>query len=733
MIIFKNSLKNFLKELLNLFSFLIHLKLFFIIDLSFSLFVNVLCDISPKLEIAIRFVTYGEDKNQNRTIDSIVQRYNLTLKEKLFNDFYIFEANTRDDIRKHKRETSSGNNKANYDQLNNESMIDFYEIQKPLVRQRRYEYEEHKKNMRRKAKKSEKHKNSDYLSFYRGYDTQDYVDLDNELLIYKPLAEYGKQQREKYKYIFDELAESFLEAADYEDYGFYKFSRGLCSNGSYSFNDPMWTHQWYLNDGCTQGFHLNITAAWRMGYTGKGVVVTIIDDGLESDHEELASNYDSNASVDLNDNDADPRPRYESRNENKHGTRCAGEVAANGNNRLCGVGVAFNARIGGIRLLDGKITDRLEAKALTYNANYIDIFSASWGPLDDGKTVDGPGALSRAAFASGIINGRHGKGIVYVWAAGNGGRHGDNCNCDGYTSSIYTITIGGATQDNKMPKYGERCSATMASTYSSGHIFQSGIITSDLHNSCTRHHTGTSASAPIAAGMIALVLEANRNLTWRDVQYIIVLTAERRNLTSNDWRTNGVGKHYSHNFGFGLLNAGKMISAALQWLPIEKQLSCEVHYLKLENANDKTFVIKQNNTVVFSIYAYNLINLRDMHESRLKMTYNNHSAIDVCKSNLNYLEHVVSVITLLSGVRGQFIINLISPANTVSNLLEYRRLDKSVDGFKSWPFMSVHFWGEKLIGEWRLEIINNSTKDAYLKEWHLKFYGVHFRQYLKFP
>ncbi len=53
------------------------------------------------------------------------------------------------------------------------------------------------------------------------------------------------------------------------------------------------------------------------------------------------------ASYDVNDQDEDPSPRYDSTDSNRHGTRCAGEVAAQGNNSICAVGVAFDANIGG--------------------------------------------------------------------------------------------------------------------------------------------------------------------------------------------------------------------------------------------------------------------------------------------------------------------------------------------------------------------------------------------------
>ena len=53
-------------------------------------------------------------------------------------------------------------------------------------------------------------------------------------------------------------------------------------------------------------------------------------------------------------------------------------------------------------MLDGKVTDRVEAEAIAFNHTYVDIYSASWGPNDDGQTVEGPGPLARKAFEKGI-------------------------------------------------------------------------------------------------------------------------------------------------------------------------------------------------------------------------------------------------------------------------------------------------------------------------------------------
>lgn len=87
---------------------------------------------------------------------------------------------------------------------------------------------------------------------------------------------------------------------------------------------------------------------------------------------------------------------------NGHGTRCAGEIAMEANNRKCGVGVAFEASVGGIKLLDGLVNDRVEGEALGYKPELVDIYTASWGPADDGKSLEAPGRLAAEALERGV-------------------------------------------------------------------------------------------------------------------------------------------------------------------------------------------------------------------------------------------------------------------------------------------------------------------------------------------
>uniref|UniRef100_A0A2K6T5V9 Proprotein convertase subtilisin/kexin type 4 n=1 Tax=Saimiri boliviensis boliviensis TaxID=39432 RepID=A0A2K6T5V9_SAIBB len=256
--------------------------------------------------------------------------------------------------------------------------------------------------------------------------------------------------------------------------------------------DPWFSKQWYMNSEAQPD--LNVLQAWGQGLSGRGVVVSVLDDGIEKDHPDLWANYDPLASYDFNNYDPDPQPRYSPSDENRHGTRCAGEVAAMANNGFCGVGVAFNARIGGVRMLDGPVTDAIEAQSLSLRPQYIHIYSASWGPEDDGRTVDGPGFLTREAFRQGVTKGRGGLGTLFIWASGNGGLHYDNCNCDGYTNSIYTLSVGSATRHGRVPWYSEACASTLTTTYSSGVASDPQIVRGQIHSRCSPEHLPTQVS-----------------------------------------------------------------------------------------------------------------------------------------------------------------------------------------------------------------------------------------------
>ncbi|XP_011409089.2 PREDICTED: neuroendocrine convertase 2-like [Amphimedon queenslandica] len=166
--------------------------------------------------------------------------------------------------------------------------------------------------------------------------------------------------------------------------------------------DPLWGRQWTVNNtGQTREpnlyLDLNAEPAWIQGYTGNGILVGVVDDGVEHTHTDLRNNYVSTYSYDFNYNDSDPSPV----GTDSHGTACAGEIVMARDNNVCGVGVAYDASMAGLRLLGGATTDLIDSSALSYYRNNIDIYSNSWGPADDSVTVDGPKYMTLLALKEG--------------------------------------------------------------------------------------------------------------------------------------------------------------------------------------------------------------------------------------------------------------------------------------------------------------------------------------------
>jgi subtilisin family serine protease len=177
-------------------------------------------------------------------------------------------------------------------------------------------------------------------------------------------------------------------------------------------------------------------------------------------------------------------------------------------------------------------------------------------------------------------------GSIFVWASGNGGRFNDSCSCDGYANSIYTLSISSTSENSEKPWYLEECTSTLATTYSSGdeRRGEREIFTTDLRHKCTAKHTGTSAAAPIAAGIIALALEANPNLTWRDIMFITILSSRPKAIKSNNYLVNKRGFLVSSRYGFGLMDAGRMVELAKNWKNVPPMQTCAIY-----NSNFKMF------------------------------------------------------------------------------------------------------------------------------------------------
>lgn len=169
---------------------------------------------------------------------------------------------------------------------------------------------------------------------------------------------------------------------------------------------------------------LNVTGVWLNGITGKNSIVCIIDDGLDSTNPDLTANFYKDGSWDFNTPSQAPMPQPQNAEDN-HGTRCSGEIGAVKND-VCGVGVSYDAKVSGVRILSAPITNADEASATNFEYQKNQIYSCSWGPPDDGASLDRPASLSQKSYVEAVTNGRGGKGNIYVFAAGNGGENYDN-------------------------------------------------------------------------------------------------------------------------------------------------------------------------------------------------------------------------------------------------------------------------------------------------------------------
>jgi len=470
-------------------------------------------------------------------------------------------------------------------------------------------------------------------------------------------------------------------------------AKGLDIAKRLGINDPIFNEQWHLYNPVQLGHDINVTGVWLQGITGKNSTAVIVDDGLDMDSEDLKPNYYAEGSYDFNDRVFEPKPRL---SDDRHGTRCAGEVSAARNN-VCGVGVAYDSKIAGIRILSKAITDADEATAMNYGYNKTQIFSCSWGPPDDGREMSAPGILIKRAMINAVQNGRDGLGTIYVFAAGNGAASDDNCNFDGYTNSIYSITVGAIDRQGNHPYYSEKCSAQLVVTYSSG--AGDAIHTTDVGtNQCFNGHGGTSAAGPLAVGVYALVLQVRPDLTWRDLQWLTVMNAVTLDQDS-DWQTTALGKKYSHQFGYGKLDAWAIVEAA------------------------KNFTLVKPQAWYFSPWQH----VRQaIPEGTLGLAHSfsvTRAALD--EANVETIEHITVTMNINHTRRGDLSVELRSPSGVISHLSTARRNDDARAGYKDWTFMSVAHWGESGVGEWTITVKDTveNEHNGTLIDWRLNLFA----------
>ena len=367
-----------------------------------------------------------------------------------------------------------------------------------------------------------------------------------------------------------------------------------CAGGELRFADPLANCQWHLGHPGLADVDvvadLNLQDVWD-SYKGAGINVAVVDNSMEYTHPDLFPNVNVSLNhsylagetiEDLSGLFGDIPP---------HGTSVAGIIAAPDNG--IGVsGVAPRATIYGYNLVK-QASDANEADAMTRNMIITAVSNNSWGPSDNGY-FGSAGAIWKRAIDRGVTEGNGGKGISYTWAAGNGGALKqrstviDYANLDEYANYWGVIAVGGHDIFGNKTSTSEAGAnlwvtgpvawesspdwwATRIPNLIAGYP-RDTVTTTDGGYAYMSNFGGTSAAAPMAAGVIALMRQANPALTWRDVKLILAETSRKVQPDDPRWVTGAPvyltpGERYSHSLenGFGALDAKAAVERALAW------------------------------------------------------------------------------------------------------------------------------------------------------------------------
>ncbi len=321
---------------------------------------------------------------------------------------------------------------------------------------------------------------------------------------------------------------------------------------------------------------LNVRGAWPQTL-GAGARVAIVDDGIEMDHPDLVDRLNPGASYNFISEKVDGNPTSILHD---HGTAVAGLVAATMNNEIGIAGVAPEAELVSWQIVDDDgtyaATDQLSAM-FEYEIEETQVQNHSWGPSIEG--LSGPTFLERFAITHAVENGRNGKGVVLVRAAGNDRAQRFNVNQDGYANSPESITVAATLKNGRVASYSNPGSTVLVAAPGAD-FGDSPFATTDRQGTLgynwfngtrgdyvTSGFVGTSAATPQISGLVALILSMNPELGYRDVQQILALASRISDRSDPDIVVNGVGLEISHNVGYGVPDAGLALLLAQSWTP----------------------------------------------------------------------------------------------------------------------------------------------------------------------
>ncbi|WP_188128349.1 S8 family serine peptidase, partial [Propionispora hippei] len=483
-------------------------------------------------------------------------------------------------------------------------------------------------------------------------------------------------------------------------------------------SDPLVVDEWYLSEA-------NILPVWK-NYTGQGVRIGQFEPGgafavtkevLDYTHYDLKDNIDPNwlaAATPGNLAGEGAEGRY-----SDHATMVAGVMVASRNGQGS-VGVAYDATVAGhwINAQDWSGLSHMK---------WYDIANNSWGGSVNFGLTFTPTGLGQIAtpYLEAARDGRNGLGTVIVMAGGNERQQGGNTNYANTGNNRVSITTGainaqtdlGMLQVGQAP-FSNQGANILVSAPGSNIESTSRMIQGDngsIFGSDTTTSQGTSFAAPIISGIVALMLQANPELGYRDVQEILALSAKKVADSNTDWTNNGAtnwnggSMHVSHDYGFGEVDARAAVNLAENW------------------TTQQTFSNEYSLTTQPSSGTINMTIPDGSADGII-------STLTVPENNIQ-VEHVEIRVTLTHQCPGDLILKLISPSGTESVLMNRpgkspndvnARGDMTFNGSDTldYVFTTTRDWGETAVGTWKLQVIDTvSGSVGTLSSWSLNVYG----------
>ncbi|HOW53505.1 MAG TPA: autotransporter domain-containing protein [Syntrophorhabdaceae bacterium] len=471
------------------------------------------------------------------------------------------------------------------------------------------------------------------------------------------------------------------------------------------------------------GIDAGLLGAWSLGYTGKGVVIGIVDDGVDGGNYDIAPNYRADLSRNFSDNASIANsPQGPQKIGDNHGTSVAGVAAARGGNGIGGTGAAPYAQIAGLRLNETATA----GDPVSSEQNVLDAYYWKSGVNPTTGTIEGVSEIQvknhsyssevpfagQSAAVTLALKRTAANGVIHVFAAGNErGTKTEDANRDADHDNSSVITVAALGSDGKYTNYSNFGSSIFVTAPSNRSDYTGfGITTTDRtgaglgYNAYSATNTsgdrddlfpdtsyasgfgGTSSSTPLVSGIMALGKEANPEMEIRMAKHALVKTStvvdasDTSDSSFGGWRKNGAGNRFNPNYGFGNINAGAFV----------------------QKVHNVAYVTEQ--TSVTKSAAFSLA-IPDDDPAGVSQTFN----LTAAEAN-QHLEGVEVGLTLTHAKAGDLTATITSPSTMASKILystshlDPAQQDTTSFTNKSWTFLTNAFWGENGTGTWTLNV-----------------------------